>query len=165
MKNNKLQISIIIPVINEEESIEKLLNVLKNKTSNTQLIKEIIVVDGGSTDHSISIAKKNGATVITSIKGRAVQMNAGAKIASGDILYFLHVDTFPPKNFDSLILTTVTKNKESGCFRMAFDSSHLFLNFFAWFSKLNYQICRGGDQSLFITKILFQKIQGFLFRD
>ncbi|WP_298477866.1 TIGR04283 family arsenosugar biosynthesis glycosyltransferase [uncultured Maribacter sp.] len=161
MKKNKSQISIIIPVLNEEKNIAKLLDFLRKNISKANLVKEIIIVDGGSADQSVSIAKENGAIVVSSKKGRAVQMNSGAKIATGDILYFLHVDTFPPKNFDFFIHKSISKNKESGCFRMAFDSSNLFLNFFAWFSKLNYQICRGGDQSLFITKNLFAKINGF----
>lgn len=161
MKNNPPQISIIIPVLNEEKSIPKLLSHLKTSISKSNFIQEIIIVDGGSTDNSVSIAKENGTIVVSSKKGRAVQMNSGAKKATGDILYFLHVDTFPPKNFDFFIHESISKNKESGCFRMAFDSSNLFLNFFAWFSKLNYQICRGGDQSLFMTKNLFTKIKGF----
>jgi len=161
MNKDKFQISIIIPVLNEEESIEKILVSLKKQASTAQLIKEVIIVDGGSTDQTTTIAKEQGATVITSAKGRAKQMNAGAKIATAELLYFLHVDTFPPKNYDLLILNAVTKNNAAGCFTMVFDTDHLLLNFFAWFSKFNYRICRGGDQSLFLTKSLFNTLNGF----
>lgn len=161
MKNSLPQISIIIPVLNEAKSITELLAHLKTNTSTRNFIKEVIIVDGGSTDASIEIAKENGAIVVTSKKGRATQMNTGAKKAAGNILYFLHVDTFPPKHFDALIAEAFLNNKNVGCFQMEFDSPHYFLKFFAWFSKINHRICRGGDQSLFISKELFKNLKGF----
>ncbi len=160
MKQNKQNISIIIPVLNEADCIGKLIGYLKqNYTSN--YIEEIIIVDGGSTDNTIAIASANGVTVITSEKGRAKQLNRGAACAKSSILYFLHADTFPPKNFGNSIINAVEKGNQVGCFQMKFDSDSRFLNFFAWFSKWNYKICRGGDQSLFITKDLFLKTNGF----
>jgi len=161
MKNNPLQISIVIPVLNEEKSIPKLLSHLKTNISTSNFIQEIIIVDGGSTDNSVSIAKENGSIVVSSKKGRAVQMNVGAKKATGSILYFLHIDTFPPKNFDTLIVNAFQKKQSVGCFQMKFDNNHLFLKFFAWFSKINHKMCRGGDQSLFISKELFNSLNGF----
>ncbi|WP_299435292.1 TIGR04283 family arsenosugar biosynthesis glycosyltransferase [uncultured Maribacter sp.] len=161
MKNNPPQISIIIPVLNEEKSIPKLLSHLKTNISKSNYIQEIIIVDGGSTDNSVTIAKESGATVVSSKKGRAIQMNVGAKKAKGSILYFLHIDTFPPKKFDALIVNAFLKKQPVGCFQMKFDNNHLFLKFFAWFSKINHKICRGGDQSLFISKKLFNSLNGF----
>ncbi len=161
MKNSSPNISIIVPVLNEEKSISKLFLHLKNTISSCNYIKEVIIVDGGSTDNSIAIAKKNGATVVSSKKGRAIQMNTGAKIASGSILYFLHIDTFPPINFDALIVNQFLKNNKVGCFQMQFDNDHLLLKFFAWFSRINHKMCRGGDQSLFISKELFTKLNGY----
>lgn len=154
-------ISIVIPVLNEENCIAGVLDFLMNN-SDPAHIEEIIVVDGGSSDDTVGIASRLGAQVITAPKGRARQMNAGAKWAKGDLLYFLHVDTLPPKNFDETILHAIrTTGSEAGCFRMKFDSPSRFLAFFAWFTKLNFKVCRGGDQSLFITKSLFQKMGGF----
>ncbi|WBU90183.1 TIGR04283 family arsenosugar biosynthesis glycosyltransferase [Cellulophaga omnivescoria] len=158
MKQNKL--SIIIPVFNEEASIAKLINEI-NTRSTLKQIDEIIVVDGGSTDNTIAIATNLNSTVISSEKGRAKQMNAGAKVAKGEILYFLHADTIPPYNFDCKILKTITNQKAAGSFRMQFDSDSFFLKFFAWFTRINHKVCRGGDQSLFITKNLFVKLNGF----
>ena len=153
-------ISIIIPVLNEEKFIAPLLEYLhSNTTKNT--VKELIVVDGGSTDRTSSIATSLGATVIHSHKGRARQMNLGAKYASGDILYFLHVDTLPPKTFEQDIIAAIDSRSQAGCFRMQFDSTSLFLRCFAWFSRINFLVCRGGDQSLYITKLLFQETKGF----
>jgi len=153
-------ISIVIPVLNEEDNITALLSYLRKSTSSKN-IKEIIVVDGGSSDKTVALAVENNVKVIRSEKGRSKQMNYGAQNARGDILYFLHVDTLPPKNFDESILNSVQNGNQAGCFRMKFDSSSKFLGFFAWFTKLNFKICRGGDQSLFINKKLFKSIGGF----
>lgn len=153
-------ISIIIPVLNEEAYIEKLLRtILKHSTSNQ--IKEILVVDGGSTDNTLSIAKKFGVKTISCPSGRAKQMNIGAQKATGEILYFLHVDSLPPLGFDQKIVQSYNEGYKTGCFRLKFDTQSYFLGFFAWFTKINQPICRGGDQSLFITKELFKKLKGF----
>lgn len=157
--SNPKTISIIIPVLNEEAYIGKLLTYLQNSSSKDN--PEIIVVDGGSKDNTIGIAKTLGATVLRSRKGRAIQMNLGARHACGDILYFLHVDTLPPKNFDNFIVQAVAKGHEAGCFRMRFDSTSWFLKFFASLTRINHRICRGGDQSLYVTKEIFWHIKGF----
>ncbi|MBT8184219.1 MAG: TIGR04283 family arsenosugar biosynthesis glycosyltransferase [Eudoraea sp.] len=154
------RISIIIPVLNEEASILRVLRYLKQNSS-PDLIEEILVIDGGSEDNTIELAKDYGVAVIQSPRGRAKQMNLGAKHAKGGIFYFLHVDTLPPKNFDQLIIDAVRDNHKVGCFQMRFDSNSRFLKFFAWFSRVNHTICRGGDQSLFITRKLFLKAKGF----
>lgn len=160
MKKSKIGISIIIPTLNEANSIAHLLkHIGANKT--TESIKEIIVVDGGSTDNTISISIENGATVIKSERGRAKQLNFGAKNAKGDILYFLHADTLPPNGFDELILNACKNGSQTGCFRMQFDSKNIVLIFFGWLSRINHTSCRGGDQSLFITKSFFEKNKGF----
>ena len=160
MKSDNLKISIIIPVLNEEEHIASTLNYLF-LNSTTKNIKEILVVDGLSTDHTVQIAKDCGATVVHSQRGRAKQLNYGAQKAKGDILYFLHADTLPPKRFDESILNATKKGCQTGCFQMKFDSQSRFLSFFAWFSRVNHTLCRGGDQSLFITKDLFVATGGF----
>ncbi|NAY92101.1 glycosyltransferase [Muricauda sp. JGD-17] len=158
--NNSQKISIIIPVLNEEHYIGTLLSHL-NQNATASNIVEILCVDGGSRDHTQGIAKYHGAKVIKTRKGRAKQMNHGAKYAQGDILYFLHADTFPPEHFDKMILNAVENGFETGCFRMQFDTKNLFLRFFAWFSRINHSLCRGGDQSLFVTQDIFKQTTGF----
>ena len=164
MTNN---LSIIIPVLNEADNIAVLLNHLINNSSPIN-IAEIIVVDGGSQDgtqekvKTLSTAQnETEIIVLESSKGRAKQMNAGAKMATGDILYFLHADSFPPKNFDQLIINEVNKGNHAGCFRMQFNSNHWWLRLASWLTQFSWRACRGGDQSQFIIKSLFKAIGGF----
>ncbi|MFS4454770.1 TIGR04283 family arsenosugar biosynthesis glycosyltransferase [Maribacter sp. 2304DJ31-5] len=160
MKLNSPKISIIIPVLNEADYIGKIIQYLKINSS-PQNIQEILIVDGGSTDNTVNVVLDTGVSVLHSEKGRAKQLNLGAKYAQGEILYFLHVDTLPPRNFDENIIQGVLEGNHMGCFKMKFDSNSLFLRFFAWFSRVNHKLCRGGDQSLFLTKRLFEKSGGF----
>jgi len=153
-------ISIIIPTYNEADQIEQTIS--KTHAANGEHQIEIIVADGGSTDETVPIALSSNATTIVSYKkGRAAQMNKGASVAKGDVLYFLHADSIPPKNFTGSILNAVNKNFSSGCFRLSFDHSHWFLKANAWFTRFNVNAVRFGDQSLFVTKDVFQKIGGF----
>jgi len=126
------KISIIIPIYNEAKTIQNLLQYLLIH-STKENIADLIIVDGGSTDDiNDKIPELDGVTFLKSEKGRAKQMNLGAKHAHGDILYFLHADSYPPKNFDRLIIEQVLKD--------------------------TWKSCRGGDQSQFITKSLFKDI-------
>lgn len=155
-------LSIIIPVYNEAEIIEANLQEIQKKISASRLVKEILVIDGGSTDATFEKAKSiGGVQVLKSHKGRPKQMNFGAKLAKGDILYFLHVDSFPPQDFDELIISSVKNGHEAGCFKMKFRSQHPWLMFISWLTKFKARSCRGGDQSLFVTKSLFKKIGGY----
>jgi rSAM/selenodomain-associated transferase 2 len=160
-------LSIIIPVLNEAETITELLNFLSKNLSGENET-ELILVDGGSSDgtQNIILAFKPNRFLkpvrfIESDKGRAKQMNKGAQAASGDILYFLHADSFPPKNFDRYILSEVKKGNPAGCFRMKFDSDHWWLKLAGWLTQFRWRACRGGDQSQFITERLFEEIGGF----
>lgn len=155
-------ISIVIPILNEAKTIETLLYHLID-TASLKNISEIIVVDGGSTDGSQDIIKKLGLNInlLSSEKGRAKQMNTGAKVAKGHILYFLHADSFPPLNYDQLIIEEVKKGNSAGCFRLQFDSNHWWLSLVSWFTQFSWRACRGGDQSQFITKALFEDVGGF----
>ena len=161
MKKSKTpEISVIIPVLNEEENLKKLIPYLFTSAEDPENM-EILVVDGGSDDWSASVADSAGAVVLKSSKGRACQMNIGAEAARGEVLYFLHADSYPPQGFDKAIQQAVGRGIPSGCFRLEFDSPSLFLRFFAWFSRLNLPFCRGGDQSLFITRSLFSTLGGY----
>ena len=160
------KISVIIPVLNEADNILNLLTHLKDNATRKNLA-EIIVVDGGSTDSSQDIVNRIIANYsdlfkqIYSKKGRAKQMNAGAQEATGNILYFLHADSFPPKNYDRLIINEIKKGNAAGCFKMQFNHRHWWLYLVSWFTQFSWRACRGGDQSQFVTKQLFNEIGGF----
>ena len=153
-------ISIIIPAINEEEKLAPLLTYLKKNTEASSV--EIIIADGGSTDNTLGIARKHSVKIIQcEQKGRAVQMNEGARGASGTIFYFLHADTTPPKNFINQINAAVNDGNGAGCFRLSFDSAHPALRFYSWCTQFSLTLFRFGDQSLFVKKELFEKVGGY----
>ena len=159
-------ISIIIPVLNEAENITSALNHLTKSTSEKN-IAEINIIDGGSQDDTQLLVRDFAAVtpfkinLISSEKGRAKQMNVGAKNSTGEILYFLHADSLPPKNFDALIISEVEKGNEAGCFKMKFDSNHWWLRLASYLTKFSWRASRGGDQSQFITRALFNEIGGY----
>lgn len=160
-------LSIIIPVLNESGTIITLLEHL-SKSSNPENIAEIIVVDGGSNDKTLKLITNfsencvsHNLNLLHAKKGRANQMNAGAAKATGGIFYFLHADSFPPKDFDNYIIEEVKKGNPAGCFRMRFNSKHWWLKLMGWFTKFSWRACRGGDQSQFITRELFNEIGGY----
>ena len=159
------KISILIPVLNEEKDICKLLVHLNDNSSKLN-ISDIILIDGGSQDNTCGSIQYmqtiyNNLHLLHSKKGRAKQMNLGAKHAKGDILYFLHADSFPPEHFDQFIISEVQQGNQAGCFRMQFDSKHWWLRLASWLTQFSWRACRGGDQSQFITRDLFNEIGGF----
>ncbi|MDJ0648342.1 MAG: TIGR04283 family arsenosugar biosynthesis glycosyltransferase [Xenococcaceae cyanobacterium MO_188.B19] len=155
-----MTISIIIPVLNEEAIIQETITRLQGNTD-----VEIIVVDGGSKDKTVEIAKQWKITLVTSQKvGRGNQMNCGAAIAKGDILLFLHADTQLPPNYAQLIKETLSQPQViAGAFELTIDSPQTSLRFIEtmvnWrsrFLSLPY-----GDQALFLKQKTFSKIGGF----
>ena len=154
-------ISVIIPTFNEAQCIAHTLRTLR-VNDKAGLIEQIIISDGGSSDDTLEIAKSEGAMVIRSQrKGRSAQMNAGATVATGAVLYFLHADTLPPLHFTNDILDAVQKGYSAGCFRLSFDHSHWFLRANCWATRFDVDAIRFGDQSLFVQKKIFVQIGSF----
>ncbi len=153
------KISIIIPTLNEVQNINKLLPFLFE--NGKDLIHEIIVADAKSEDKTWLFAQKLGAKIVICPLGRAVQMNRAAAIAGGEILYFVHADTLPPQHFATSILAAFEKGKTAGCFPFVFDSPSFLLKINAYCTRFPFLWCRGGDQTLFITKDFFEKLGGF----
>jgi rSAM/selenodomain-associated transferase 2 len=155
----KARISIIIPTLNEAKNIQAAINSTKPSTN-----VEIIVVDGGSNDGTPAIAQSLGATVISSVPGRAIQMNTGAAIASGEILLFLHADTRLPPGYDEMIRQELQKPKTiAGAFTLRIDAPHWGLRLVEWGVKWRsrfYQLPY-GDQAIFLTKTAFDKVGHF----
>ncbi|MEM6800332.1 MAG: TIGR04283 family arsenosugar biosynthesis glycosyltransferase [Bacteroidota bacterium] len=154
-------LSIIIPTYNEEHNLPKLLERLCE--SQDERLLEIIVVDGGSKDKTCEKARSLNLTTVYACKtkSRACQMNMGAQLAQGDILYFVHADTLPPPTFLDDIETALEAGYPMGCYRFQFDSNRAILKFNSWLTRFDKISFRGGDQSLFIPKELFDKLGGF----
>lgn len=152
-----MKISIIIPTYNEDGNIEGLLQHLKK--NNNENIAEIIVSDGGSSDDTLTIAGANGAVALESpVAGRAGQMNYALEHATGDIYYFVHADSKPPESYTDDILNAINEGFDCGSFRTAFDSDKYLLRINAFFTRFNYLFFRGGDQSIFVTRDLMNKV-------
>lgn len=153
-------ISIIIPVLNEASLIQANLQSLQ---ASAQTV-EIIVVDGGSRDQTVAVAKAAGIQVIETIQGRATQMNAGAKAATGNILLFLHADTRLPGSFVDLVESTLAlPQATAGAFELKIAGSEPSLRWVErgvqWRSRL-LQLPY-GDQALFLKAETFWQVGGF----
>lgn len=105
------KISLIIPVLNEASRIKSTLAAVQNAAN-----LEVIVVDGGSQDETVAIATSLGVQVISAAAGRACQMNAGAAVATGDILLFLHGDTRLPAGFEAMVRQALGEDRQAGNF-------------------------------------------------
>jgi rSAM/selenodomain-associated transferase 2 len=149
--------SIIIPTLNEAESIQTCLLALQPLRTHC----EIIIADGGSSDNTQSLAMPLADKIIPSPQGRAKQMNTGAEQASGDILVFLHADTYLPDKALTLIQQQLeASNKQWGRFDIQLNSPHLLLKIVAqlmnWRSRLTG--IATGDQVIFVKRSVFFKI-------
>lgn len=149
----KMRFSIIIPTLNEAKSIVNCLTALQALRENC----EIIVVDGGSKDKTAEFAKPLIDKLISSTKGRALQMNAGAEFAEGDVLIFLHADTFLPNDALTQISRAITNDRRWGRFDVILSGSHPMLNAIAFFMNLRSRLTgiATGDQVIFVDKPLF----------
>ncbi len=154
-----LALSVIIPTLNEEQVLGQTLAQLRDQEN-----CEVIIVDGGSCDTTIALARASGCRIISSTRGRARQMNVGAAAASGEVLLFLHADTLLPVNFTRLILDAVRlPSVAAGAFSLAIDSPAISLAIIAWFANLRSRLLQlpYGDQALFVSKRMFDAIGGF----
>lgn len=143
-------ISIIIPVLNEEAIIQQTLERLQ---VNSEV--EIILVDGGSDDRTLALATKMKVRAIVSKPSRAKQMNAGAAIAKGNILLFLHADTQLPANYVKLVRQTLCRPKViAGAFELAIAGKSKALRLVEIMVKLRSHLLSlpYGDQAIFINK-------------
>jgi rSAM/selenodomain-associated transferase 2 len=155
-----MKISVIIPTLNESETISELIHFIRTNGGST--VAEIIVVDADSKDNTAQAALNMDATVLHSeMASRASQMNQGSRAATGDILYFIHADVRLVNSFADDIIQAIHEGFEAGCYRYAFNSSSKLLSINSFFTRFNALMCRGGDQTLFITKKLFTALKGF----
>lgn len=161
------KISIIIPVLNEAATIQETLTRFENASE-----VEVIVVDGGSRDDTVAIAMHVGKAIAKSLRievisaaaGRASQMNAGAAVATGDILLFLHADTHLPTSFDTLVRQALQNaGTVAGAFELRIDAQlrglrlvEKMVNMRSHFLSMPY-----GDQAIFLKAATFHDLGGF----
>ncbi|NBC00101.1 MAG: glycosyltransferase [Bacteroidetes bacterium] len=152
-----MHLSVIIPTLNEAAQLPRTLQSVVRQDHAC----EVIVVDGGSTDGTRAVASE-AARLLEAPRGRAQQMNAGARAATGAALLFLHADTrLPPRAFAQIRQTLQTPGTEAGAFRLTFDRSSPLLDFYAWCTRWPLpQICF-GDRGLFMTRAAFEAVGGF----
>jgi rSAM/selenodomain-associated transferase 2 len=154
-------LSIIVPVFNEAPTIIAALEAVRDLRKRGV---EVIVVDGGSTDATAALSRPLADFVITSARGRAMQMNAGAAIARGDVLLFLHADTRLPEDAERLVLDGLTQSRRAwGRFDVVIAGEHPLLRVIAgamnWRSRLTG--ITTGDQAMFVTREAFEAATGF----
>jgi rSAM/selenodomain-associated transferase 2/rSAM/selenodomain-associated transferase 1 len=154
-----VSVSVIIPALNESGCLPRALASIGDRSG-----VEKIVVDGGSTDGTAQLATAHGATVLTAPPSRAKQMNAGAALAQGEVLIFLHADTRLPKGFEKSVRACLRRpGVVLGAFRLRIDHRARRLriiervaNWRSRYLKMPY-----GDQALFLEKSVFQKLGGY----
>lgn len=162
---NEAKISVIIPVLNEERTLDHVLSKLKNAPN-----LEAIIVDGGSIDNTIKVAQRFGQNtevevqIIETVRGRAYQMNAGAAAATGEILLFLHADTLLPNHFEKWVRQALDEPLViAGAFELKITTS---VRGAAWVEqgvKWRSHILQMpyGDQAIFLKAKTFWEIGGF----
>jgi rSAM/selenodomain-associated transferase 2 len=155
------KLSIIVPVLDEGEGIAAALDALARMRA---LGTEGIVVDGGSRDATIQRARLRADRVISAPRGRAVQMNAGAAKAAGDVLLFLHADTRLPPDADHVVLKGLERSGRAwGRFNVRIDGRSPLLFLVGRLMNFRSQLTgiATGDQAIFVRRGAFHEAGGF----
>ena len=155
------RLSIVIPTLQEAANLNACLNRVAALRARGH---EVIVVDGGSRDATVPNAREGADLVLQSARGRARQMNVGARAASGDALLFLHADTRLPEDADRLILAALaTGGRVWGRFDVRLSGSHWLFTVIATMMNLRSRVTgvATGDQGMFMRSAAFRLVGGF----
>ena len=156
----RLSVSVIVPVLNEAGLIGDFLRRVRSLGSDL----EIIVVDGGSTDETVSIAQPLADQTIVAPRGRASQMNAGAALACGEILWFLHADSTAPANaIDQMGAALADPRNAGGCFRLRYPRPHFIYRVSDSLGNVGVNVFGFalGDHGIFCRRSAFLRIGGY----
>jgi rSAM/selenodomain-associated transferase 2 len=150
--------SFVIPVLNEERNVAALLRDLRERFAHS----ELIVVDGGSCDRTVTFALPLCDQLLLCEPGRARQMNLGGRVASSDYIFFLHADSRPGVTAAALQAYLAEQPLWGFC-RIRLGGAHAGFRVIEWFMNRRSSITRiaTGDQMLFIRKTLFEETGGF----
>jgi rSAM/selenodomain-associated transferase 2 len=152
-----MKISVIIPTLNEARGILPCLHSVNNQRGEF----ELLAIDGGSVDGTVEAVWPH-ARVIHSERGRAVQMNSGARHSTGEVLLFLHADShLPPRAFSLLEQVLADSRIVGGTFRLRFSSEKFLLRLIAFFSRFKFRYFHYGDQGIFVRRWVFEQLNGF----
>ncbi len=152
-------VSVIIPTLNEARSIGATLDSVWQLPG----CFEIIVVDGGSTDSTREIASAGGVRVISSKRGRGLQMHEGAQIARGGVLWFVHADTIVPADSVEVIVRALRDQQVvAGNFDLIFDGRGWPARFMTWlYPQLRRLGLCYGDSAIFVRRRAYEQAGGF----
>jgi len=156
-----LRISIIVPALNEAQGITTVLAGLAPLRNRGH---EVIVVDGGSSDTTAALSRGAADRVVAAPRGRSSQMNAGAALARGEVLLFLHADTRLPQDADARILEgLVASGRAWGRFDVRIEGASVCLPVIAFFMNLRSRATgiATGDQAIFVRREAFERTGGF----
>jgi rSAM/selenodomain-associated transferase 2 len=156
-----IAVSIVVPALDEADGIAATLDALRPLRARGDV--EVLVVDGGSTDATVALARPRADRVIGSARGRAVQMNAGAAAAHGATLLFLHADTRLPDAALDRIAEALATGARWGRFDVRIDGRHPMLRVVARAMNLRSRLTglATGDQAIFVTRAAFDAVGGF----
>ena len=152
-------ISIIIPALNEAQSIGETLDA----AARVKDVVEVVVVDGGSADGTAEVARARGVRVVTAARGRGAQMHAGALAARGEVLWFLHADTLAPADAVEYIARALRDPRAvGGNFRVRFDGTRRAARFLTWlYPRLRLLGLAYGDSGFFVRRAAYERAGGF----
>lgn len=152
--------SILIPTRNEATVLERTLQVVRERAPTA----EVIVIDGESEDETITIAHRYAHTVIATRRGRGIQLNAGARAATGEVLLSLHADTVPdPGAVEAMLDALADRETQGGAFRLRFDDTHPVYRRIetAIASRSLRTRSYTGDQAIFVRRDRFFEVGGY----
>lgn len=162
MPGNQPIFSVILPVLKEAGTINAFIKQLRSLSTNEKI--EIIVVDGDSDRTTVRAITDKNVVLLSSARGRARQMNAGAAVANGEMLLFLHADTQLPPNAFALMSSVLGQpHYVGGAFDLAIQSDRFAFRLIARVASLRARVTRipYGDQAIFLRKDFFLRIGGY----